>query len=62
MITVITEPARKLIRARMGGLLTVKDVESFSRDEQDAARSMGLNQVSLTFLSKRRAAWFRPKK
>lgn len=42
MITVTTEPALKRICAHMSGLLTVEEVEAFSRQEQDAVRSMGL--------------------
>ncbi len=42
MITVTFDPERKLVRAVMCGLLTVEEVEQFSRDEQDAVRRMGL--------------------
>ena len=42
MIQVTAEPERKLVRARMGGLLSIADVERFSADEQEAVRGMGL--------------------
>lgn len=42
MIDVSSDPARKLVRTVMGGLLTVADVERFSREEQEAVRAMGL--------------------
>lgn len=42
MIVVTTEPERKLVRVVMSGLLTVAEVERFSRDEQAAVRAMGL--------------------
>lgn len=41
MITVTAEPQHRRVRARMGGMLTVADVEAFSREEQAAARAMG---------------------
>jgi uncharacterized protein (DUF2384 family) len=40
MITVTTEPHRKLIKAQMSGLLTVEEVQAFSVEEQRAAASM----------------------
>lgn len=42
MITVTTDPARKLVRARMSGMLTVAEVGIFEREEQAAVRAMGL--------------------
>ena len=42
MIIVTSEPKRKLVRAFMRGLLSIEEVEQFSRDEQAAVRSMGL--------------------
>ena len=42
MIDVTFHSERKLVRAVMGGLLTVADVERFSREEQEAVRTMGL--------------------
>jgi hypothetical protein len=42
MIEVFTDPARRLVRARMGGMLSVAEVEAFGREEQDAVRAMGL--------------------
>ncbi len=42
MIEVTVEPARKLVRARMGGLLTLDEVKRFSAEEQAAVRGMGL--------------------
>lgn len=50
VITVSTEPHRKLVRARMGGLLTVEEVMDFSRREQDAARAMGLGSGEFVLL------------
>ena len=42
MIDVTFDSGKKLVRAVMGGLLTVTDVERFSREEQEAVRAMGL--------------------
>ena len=42
MITVTAEPARHLIRAVMGGMLTLDEVDDFSVREQAAVRRMGL--------------------
>ena len=42
MIDVTFDSERKLVRAVMGGLLTIADVERFSREEQEAVRAMGL--------------------
>jgi len=42
MIEVSVEPERKLVRARMGGLLTVEEVGLYARLEEEAVRSMGL--------------------
>lgn len=40
-ITITTDASRRLVRARMGGLLTVAEVEAFSRAEQAAVAGMG---------------------
>lgn len=50
VITVSAEPHRKLIRARMGGILTVQEVMDFSRQEQDAVRAMGLGSGEFVLL------------
>ena len=50
MIQVTAEPARKLVRARMSGLLTVADVERFSADEQAAVRELGLGSGEFDLL------------
>ena len=50
MIQVSAEPARKLVRAEMSGLLTVADVERFSADEQAAVREMGLGSGEFDLL------------
>ena len=50
MIVVTSEPARKLVRAFMRGLLSVEEVEQFSRNEQDAVRSMGLGTGEFVLL------------
>lgn len=42
MIIVTVEPHHRRIRARMSGMLTLSEVEQFSRDEQNAVRAMGL--------------------
>ena len=42
MIRVTTEPQRQLVRAVMGGMLTIEEVDAFSREEQAAVRQMGL--------------------
>jgi hypothetical protein len=42
VIEVTFHSERKLVRAVMGGLLTVADVERFSREEQEGVRAMGL--------------------
>ena len=42
-IDVTFDPARRLIRAEMSGMLTVDHVEAFFRAEQEAVRAMGLN-------------------
>lgn len=42
MIKVTTDPARKLVRAVMSEMLTVAQVDAFSRDEIAAVRQMGL--------------------
>ena len=50
MIQVSAEPARKLVRATMGGLLTVAEVEQFSAEEQAAVREMGLGSGEFDLL------------
>jgi hypothetical protein len=42
VITVAAEPDRKLVRAQMSGFLDLAEVAEFSRQEQEAVRSMGL--------------------
>jgi hypothetical protein len=42
VITVAAEPERKLVRAHMSGFLDPAQVADFSRQEQEAVRSMGL--------------------
>ena len=42
MITVTAEPHRKLVRARMSGLLTLAEVKTFGEEEQAAVRAMNL--------------------
>ena len=42
MITVTSDPSRKLVRAHMSGMLTVDEVKAFGRDEQAAVRGMAL--------------------
>ncbi|MGI4732341.1 MAG: hypothetical protein ACRYFW_11400 [Janthinobacterium lividum] len=41
-ITVTTDPARRLVRARMEGMLGLADVQRFGREEQAAAAGMGV--------------------
>ena len=43
LIEMDIDPDRKLVRARMSGLLTVHEVEAFSRQEQSLVRGMGLS-------------------
>lgn len=50
MITVRAEPLHKRVRATMGGMLTVADVETFSREEQAAVRAMGLGSGEFDLL------------
>ena len=50
MIQLSTEPTRKLVRATMGGFLTVADVEQFSVDEQAAVREMGFGSGEFDLL------------
>lgn len=50
MIRVTSDPARKLVRAHMRGLLGVEEVERFSRDEQAAVRAMGLGAGEFVLL------------
>jgi hypothetical protein len=50
VIEVTTEPERMLVRARMGGLLTIADVERFSAEEQAAVREMGLGSGEFDLL------------
>lgn len=45
-----------LVRAVMGGLLTVDDVERFSRDEQKAVRSMGAKSGEFVLLVETRGS------
>lgn len=41
MITISTEPQRRLVRAHMSGFLSVAEVHEFSRAEQRAVEQMG---------------------
>ena len=50
MIVVTAEPERSLVRAIMSEMLTVADVERFSREEQDAVRRMGLGSGEFLLL------------
>jgi hypothetical protein len=50
MITVTTEPRRKLIRAKMSGLLSLPEVQAFGEEEQAAVRSMGLQSGEFLLL------------
>jgi len=50
MIEVTTEPDRRRIRARMGGLLSVADVEAFGCEEQAAVRGLGLGDREFDLL------------
>jgi len=50
MITVTTDPSRKLIRTHMAGFLDVSDVAAFSRDEQAAITAMGLKSGEFLLL------------
>ena len=50
VIKVSAEPERKRVRAIMGGLLTVADVERFSAEEQAAVREMGLGSGEFDLL------------
>lgn len=50
MITVTSEPRRRLVRAQMGGLLTIEDVQAFSQEEQRAVRDMGLRSGEFDLL------------
>jgi hypothetical protein len=50
MITVEAEPLRKLVRARMSGLLTIAEVQAFGEAEQAAARAMGLGSGEFLLL------------
>jgi hypothetical protein len=50
VIRISAEPERVLVRATMGGLLTIADVERFSADEQAAVREMGLGSGEFDLL------------
>ncbi len=50
MIRVTTEPHRRLVRAVMGGMLTIEEVDLFSREEQAAVRQMGLESGAFDLL------------
>lgn len=41
MFTISTDRARKLVRVRLTGMLSVDDVQRFYREEADAIRAMG---------------------
>jgi hypothetical protein len=42
MIDVTFDSERKLVRAVMGGLLSIADVDCFSREKDEAVQAMGL--------------------
>jgi hypothetical protein len=50
VIVVTAEPAHRRVRARMGGMLTLAEVEAFSTREQAAVRSMGLKSGEFDLL------------
>ncbi len=50
MIVVTAEPAHRRIRARMGGMLTLAEVQAFSVEEQQLVRSMGLKSGEFDLL------------
>jgi hypothetical protein len=50
MIVVTAEPEHRRIRACMGGMLTIAEVESFSVQEQTLVRSMGLKSGEFDLL------------
>lgn len=43
MIVVTSEPQHRRVRVRMGGMLTLAEVEKFSLEEQAAVRATGLS-------------------
>lgn len=50
MITITTEPTRKLVRAFMSGFLEVADVAHFSREKEKAVQAMGLKSGEFLLL------------
>jgi hypothetical protein len=50
VIEVTYDKSKRLVRGVMGGLLTLKDVERFSREEQQAVRAMGLGSGEFVLL------------
>lgn len=50
MITVTTDPPRKLVHAHMSGFLEVADVAHFAREEQGAVKAMGLKSGEFLLL------------
>lgn len=50
MIIVTFEPQHRRVRARMGGMLSIAEVEQFSLDEQAAVRCMGLGSGEFDLL------------
>jgi hypothetical protein len=50
MIQVTTEPWRKLVRAKMSGMLTIEDVHCFARDFRAAAAAMGASSDEFSLL------------
>lgn len=56
MIDVTFNSETKLVRAVMGGLLTVEDVDRFSREEQEAVRAMGLTSGEFLLLVETRGS------
>lgn len=54
MIEVTFDRDKRLVRAVLCGLLTLEDVERFSREEQDAVRKMGLGSREFYLLEETR--------
>ena len=50
MIQVTTEPWRKLVRARMSGMLSIEDVEGFAAEFRAAAASMNAGPGEFSLL------------
>lgn len=50
MISITTEPARKLVRVHMSGFLQVPDVAHFSHEKEKAVQAMGLKSGEFLLL------------